>query len=154
MHLTANVLINKTAVCTPKMLVLCRATEPPDFGYCGKEKGKFSPGRYTPQARLHMIEGALAIIRDVKRTKSIDVVEDVIHDYANYFYPYIKDQLALPLRDYWGLYRAYGRMGFAKYPLFHIYFILGYILGESRFDSLTALIRRRLGRSPRLGNVY
>jgi abequosyltransferase len=154
MHLTANVLVNKTAVCTPKMLVLCRATEPPDFGHCGKEKGKFSPGRYTPMARLHMIGGTLAIIRDLKRTKGIDVVADVIHDYANYFYPYIKDQLDLPLRDYWNLYRAYGRMGFAKYPLFHIYFILGYLLGESRFDALTALIRRRLGRSPRIGNVY
>jgi abequosyltransferase len=154
MHLTANVLINKTAVCTPKVLVLCRGTEAPDFGHSEKGKGNFSPGRYTPRARLQMIEGALSIIRDLRDRKGIDVVEDVVHDYANYFYPYIKDQLDLPLRDYYDLYSAYGRMGFAKYPLFHLYFILGYLLGEERFDQLTALIRRRLGRSPRLGNLY
>ena len=153
MHLTANVLISKTAVCTPKVLILCRGNEPPDFGHSSKEEGKFVPGRYTPQARLNMVGGALSIIRDLKETRGIDVVDDVIRDYANYFYPYIKDQLTLPLRDYYRLYRGYGRMGFAKYPLFHLYFVLGYLLGEKRFDALTAVIRKFLGRSPRFGKL-
>jgi abequosyltransferase len=154
MHLTANVLINKTAVCTPQVLVLCRGNGVPEFGNSKKEKGKYIPGSYTPQARLNMIGGALSIVRDLKETQDIDVVEDVIHDYANYFYPYIKDQLDLPLRDYYHLYRGYGRMGFARYPLFHLYFVIGYILGEKRFDALTALVRKRLGRTPRLGKSY
>jgi hypothetical protein len=101
-----------------------------------------------------MISGALSIIRDLKTTKGIDAVEDVVHDYANYFYPYIKDQLALPLRDYYELYRGYGGMGFSKYPLYHLYFFLGYLLGEKRFDALTALVRSRLGRSPRFGKLH
>ena len=154
MHLTASVLINKTAVCTPKVLILCRGNGQPEFGNSAREKGKYVPGRYTSQARLNMIGGALSIIRDLKQTKNIDVVEEVIHDYANYFYPYIKDQLTLPLRDYYQLYRAYGRMGFARYPLYHLYFVLGYLLGEKRFDALTAFIRQRLGRSPRFGKVH
>ena len=83
-----------------------------------------------------------------------DVVEDVIHDYANYFFPYIRDQLTLPPREYYELYRAYGRMGFARYPLYHLYFFLGYLLGEKRFDALTALFRARIGRSPRFGKVH
>jgi abequosyltransferase len=153
MHLTATVLINKTAVCTPEVLVLCRAGQP-EFGNSAKEKGMFVPGSYTPEARLNMISGALSIIRDLRETKGIDVVEDVTHDYANYFYPYIKDQLTLPLREYYALYRAYGRMGFARYPLYHLYFVLGYLLGERRFDTLTALIRGRLGRSPTFGKVH
>jgi glycosyltransferase involved in cell wall biosynthesis len=154
MHLTANVLIDKTAVCTPQVLILCRGNAQPEFGNSASEKGKYIPGSYTAQARLNMIGGALSIIRDLKKTKGIDVVEDVIHDYANYFYPYIRDQLTLPFRDYYKLYRAYGRMGFARYPLYHLYFILAYALGERRFDALTALIRKRLGRSPRFGQVY
>jgi len=154
MHLTASVLTNKTAVCTPKVLVLCRENGKPEFGNSAKEKGKYVPGRYTPEARLNMISGALSIIRDLKQTKSIDVVDDVIHDYANYFFPYIRDQLTLPIRDYYELYRAYGRMGFARYPLYHLYFFLGYLLGEKRFDALTALIRGRLGRSPRFGKLH
>lgn len=151
MHLTASVLIDKPAVCTPKVLILCRGNGSPDFGHSAKEKGKFVPGRYTPQARLNMVGGALSIIRNLKETRGIDVVEDVIHDYANYFYPYIKDQLDLPFDQYYQLYRAYGRMGFARYPLFHLYFLLAYMLGEKRFDALAAFIRGRLGRSPRFG---
>jgi len=154
MHLTANVLVNKTAVCTPTVLVLCRGNGRPEFGNSEKEKGIYVPGRYTPQARLNMISGALSIVRDLQQTTDIDVVEDVIHDYANYFYPYIRDQLTLPLRDYYDLYRSYGRMGFARYPLFHLYFVLGYVLGEKRFDALTAVIRGRLGRSPRFGKLH
>ncbi|PYX62788.1 MAG: glycosyltransferase family 2 protein, partial [Acidobacteria bacterium] len=144
----------KTAVCTPKVLVLCRGNGTPDFGNSRKEKGKYIPGGYTLQARLNMISGALSIIEDLKQSKGIDVVEDVIHDYANYFYPYIKDQLSLPLRDYYELYRAYGRLGFARYPLYHVYFFVGYILGEKRFDFLTGIVRRQLGRTPRLGHLY
>ena len=151
MHLTASVLLNKTAVCTPKVLILCRGSENPEFGNSAKEKGRYVPGSYTPQARLNMIAGALSIVRDLKQTKNIDVVEDVIHDYANYFYPYIKDQLTLPLRDFYGLYRGYSRMGFAKYPLFHLYFVLAYLLGERKFDALTDMIRRRLGHTPQFG---
>jgi len=151
MYLTANVLPEKTAVFTPKVLVLCRNNEPPDFGNSAKEKGKYVPGGYTPGARLNMVGGAMSIIQDLKDSRGIDVVEDVIHDYANYFYPNIKDQLNLPLRDYYKLYRGYGRMGFARYPLFHIYFVLGYLLGERRFDAMTALIRKAMGRSPHFG---
>ena len=148
MHLTASVLVSKAAVCTPRVLVLCRNNEPPEFGNSAKEKGTYVPGRYTPEARLSMVAGALSIIRNLKETQGIDVVEDVVHDYANYFYPYIKDQLTLPAGEYYQLYREFGRMGFARYPLFHVYFLLGYLLGETKFDALTAVIRKRLGRSP------
>jgi hypothetical protein len=153
MHLTASVLVSRIAVCTPKVLVLCRNNEPPDFGNSAKEQGKFVPGKYTPQARLSMIDGALSIIRDLKETQGIDVVEDVICDYANYFYPYIKDQLNLPIREYWKLYRDFGKMGFSKHKMFHVYFAVAYLLGEKRFDEFTGIVRRVLSRSPRFGAV-
>ncbi len=66
MHLTACVLSTMNAVATPKVLVLCRNTEAPEFGNSEKEKGKYVPGRYTPQARLNMVGGALSIIKDLK----------------------------------------------------------------------------------------
>jgi abequosyltransferase len=151
MHLTASVLIDRSAVVTPKVLILCRGNEPPQFGRSATEKGKYVPGRYTPEARMNMIAGALSIIQHLKETRGIDVVDDVIHDYANYFYPYIKDQLTLPMRDYYRLYRGYGNMGFRKYPLFHLYFVIAYVLGERGFDRMTKVIRDSLGRSPRFG---
>lgn len=149
MHLTASVLVDKAAVCTPTILVQCRVGEPPDFGNSVSEKGKYTPGEYTPHALLTMVGGALSIIRDLKETEGIDVVGAVTRDYANYFYPYIKSQLTLPFGEYYRLYRAFGRMGFARFPLFHMYFLVGYLLGEKRCDALVDGIRRRIGRSPR-----
>jgi len=151
LHLTANVLATRNAVCTPAVLVLCRAGEPPEFGASGCEKGKYVPGRYTPQARLNMVAGALSIVAGLKDSTGIDVIEDVEHDYANYFYPYIKDQLGLPFQEFMRLYRGYGRMGFDKYPMFHLYCIAGYLLGEARADRMTRFIRGILGRSPHFG---
>src|SRR3974377_1936518 len=58
---TANVLAARNAVFPPAVLVLCRAGEPPEFGASGCEKGKYVPGRYTPQRRLNMGDGAWSI---------------------------------------------------------------------------------------------
>jgi abequosyltransferase len=153
MHLTANVLAGTPAVFTPKVLVLCRNGEPPEFGSSSNEKGKYVPGSYTPQARINMIRGVLAIIENLKTTRGIDLVVDIQRDYANYFYVYIKDQLDLPLGQFFSLYRSYGKMGFSKYPMFHFYCLAAYLLGEKRFDRMTKVIRERLGHSPRFGVV-
>jgi abequosyltransferase len=153
MHLTASALVHKCAVFTPQVLVLCRNSEPPEFGNSANEKGKYTPGKYTPDARLHMIAGVLAIIQNLREVAGIDLVDDVTRDYANYFYPYIRDQLKLDIKGYLSLYRSFGRMGFARYPLFHVYFVVGYILGAERFDQCVKLIRSHMGRSPHFGMV-
>ena len=62
----------------------------------------------------------------------------------------VKDQLELPPRQFYQFYRAFGQMGFSRFPLFHIYFLLGYLLGEERCDSLAGSIRRRMGHTPRI----
>jgi abequosyltransferase len=151
MHLTASVLSEKNAVSTPKVLVLCRDTEAPEFGSSDSEKGKYVPGRYTPQARVNMVGGALSIIRGFEQTTGLRIADDVTRDYANYFYPYISDQLTLPLAEFVKLCNAYGKLGFYKYPMFYLYCVVGYILGEEKFDLMTGRIRGYLGRSPQFG---
>lgn len=151
MHLTASVLLTKNAITTPKVLVLCRDGEPPDFGNSANEKGKFKPGIYTPEARLRMVGGALEIARYTEETSGIKIYDNVVKDYANYFFPYIRDQLDLPFKDFLALYKGYGAMGFKKHPMFHIYCALGYAIGERRFDSVTRVVRSLIGRSPQFG---
>jgi len=151
MHLTVSVLSHRNAVYTPHILVLCRDSEPPDFGNSATERGRFVPGRYTPEARLEMVGGALSIIRSLKQARGLDLVDPVLRDYANYFYPYVRDQLHLPLRSYFRLYRGYASMGFWRYPMFHLYTWLCYTLKQRRFDAIVKLIRDNLGRSPRFG---
>jgi glycosyltransferase involved in cell wall biosynthesis len=153
MHLTASVLATLPAVTTPEVLILCRGNEPPLFGNSDREKGKYVPGGYTPEARLNMVQGVLTIIEDFKAVSGIDLVDEITRDYANYFYVYIKDQLTLPLRRFGWLYWSYARMGFGKYPMFHLYCTVAYLLGERRFDLLTKHIRNRLGHSPQFGGV-
>ncbi len=151
MHLTASVLVSRCAVFTPKVLVLCRNSEPPEFGSSNSEKGKYTPGHYTPQARLNMVGGALSMVKDLRDTQGIDVVDDVTRDYANYFYPYIRDQLDLSFKDFMRLYFGYARMGFSKYPMFHFYCLTAYVLGEQNLDAMMKTVRLQLGRSPQLG---
>ncbi len=151
MHLTASVLSHRCAVFTPAILVLCRNSEPPDFGNSAKERGKFQPGGYTPEARLRMVGGALSIARSLRDAGGVDVVEPITRDYANYFYPYIRDQLYLPLGRFARLYRGYAAMGFWRYPMFHVYCVVCYVLKRRRFDALVKAVRTGLGRSPRFG---
>src|SRR5260370_38830414 len=150
MHLTASVLSKRNAIATPKVLVLCRNGEAPEFGNSNREKGKYTPGGYTPQARLNMVAGALSIIRGLKRRSGLDVTTDVMRDFANYFYPFVRDQLTLPFGEYIKLCHRYGKLGFYKYPMFYLYCVTGYLLGEKRFDAITKLARGHLGRSPQL----
>lgn len=154
MHLTASVCATMPAVFTPNVLVQCRAGEAPDFGNSRSERGSFIPGRYTPAARLAMIGGAMTIIQAAERRTGIAIADAVRQDYANYFYPYIRDQFKLPFREYWKLYRGFSRMGFGSSPLFHVYFIAGYLLGDERFDRLSQYIKGLLGgRSPQFGKI-
>jgi glycosyltransferase involved in cell wall biosynthesis len=151
MHLTASVLWRRNAVCTPRIMVLCRANEPPDFGNSEKEKAVYTPGRYTVPARLNMVRGALSIIADFDASHGQRLTPLILQDYANYFYPFIVDQLTLPLGEYLTLYRGYCSMGFWRYPMFHLYCGLCYLLGARRFDRLTRVVRGMLGRNVRFG---
>ena len=151
LHLTASVVARKNAVFTPQTLVLCRSGEPPDFGFNSREAGKFVPGRYTPEARLRMVEGALSIIRYHDQTTRRQLTSAVMHDYANYFYPYIKDQLSLNQSRFLHLYLRFAKMGFYRYPIFHLYCVAAYLLGEKGFDAVTRRVRGHLGRSPQFG---
>lgn len=153
MYLTATVLVEADAIALPKILVLCRNSEIPEFGNSKAEKGIYTPGKYTPEARINMLRGALDIIEYVSDRYKIDVTEAVISDYAHYFYPYIRDQLKLSLRDFFRLYRAYSAMGFGRYLSFHVYCMAAYVLGEERFDSVTRIIRGYMGRSPHFGGL-
>lgn len=151
MHLTAAVLSSRSAVATPEILVVCRNKEAPEFGNSAKEVGMYTPGTYTPQARLSMMKGVLSIIKAADKQTGWNISSDILPDYANYFYPYIKDQLTLPLMSYISLCYRYGKLGFYKYPIFYFYCLAGYVLGERRFDSITRRIRKHLGRSPQFG---
>jgi len=153
MHLSGEALVHMNALYIPEVLVLGRNSEAPDFGNSESEKGKYTPGSYTPTARLNMVAGAVRIAEGLDSRHGLGVTDDILRDYANYFYPYIKDQLTLPPYEFYKLYRSFCRIGFSRFPMFHLYCFICYCLGQSNFDKLTSVVRKFLGRSPQFGKV-
>ncbi|WP_081662474.1 glycosyltransferase family 2 protein [Thermithiobacillus tepidarius DSM 3134] len=154
MHLTGNILLDMRGVHLPQTLVLCRNSEPPDFGNSSKEKGKYTPGRYTPEARLNMIRGMLLIARNLEDVRKTSVYKKIVQDIGNYFYPYVRDQADLPLGIYLKYCFSLARLGFWRNPMFYIYCAMVLSLGSGRIDAVTRFVRCRLGHSPRIGRVY
>ncbi|KDE34852.1 glycosyltransferase family 2 protein [Kosakonia radicincitans] len=134
------------------IMTLSRDTEAPDFGNAGTEKGVFVPGGYKPEGRIHMVEGLLLIARHIEEVSKISGVYNAIkHDIANYFYPYIRDQLSLPFSSYLKMINKFRSIGFNNEPLFYAHSLLGYVLKRDGYDALIKFIRKRNGGTPRLG---
>ena len=150
MHLTASVLCQHGAVVTPEVLVLCRASEAPDFGSAPAEQGIYQPGRYTPQARQAMVAGALRILKDHAPRIGEAARGRILRDYARHFYPFLRDQLGLPLKDYLALCQGYARLDLGRFPSFYLNCIIPFVLGQRLTDQLLHSIRQRLGHTPRL----
>jgi len=151
MYAVGRVLAVRPAVVVPDILVACRAEIPPDFGNSEREKSDFVPGRYTPHARLTMLRGLLRIARAIESGTSLPVYDAIVRDISAHFFPYMRDQVDLPMTQYWRYYRENLRLGFGRTPYFHAYFVLGRLLGARRFDRLTQKIRNALGRTVVLG---
>ena len=154
MHLVAYVLERAGAVTCPSVLVLCRNSEPPDFGASRAEAGVFTPGAYTVAARLKMLAGISAILDHSESRGLVGIKQKVLRDYANYFFPYIRDQLDAPMRQYWMLYAGYCKLGYWRFAMFHFYMIICRVLGADNFDAITRFVRKKLGRTVQFGSIF
>ena len=154
MHIASQVVSTRGACFTPKILVLCRNSEVPDFGASDSERGVYTPGVYTVAARLAMLGGISKILDSAEASGLKGLKPFVMRDYANYFYPYIRDQLHIPIGDYLTLYKGYIKLGYWRFPMFHLYFLVCRILGAHYFDFLTRFLRNRIGRTVQIGNIF
>lgn len=69
----------------------------PDFGNSETEKQNFKPGGYVYKGRVHMVSGMLSMAKKVAVDEQTYL--RIRADIAKFFYPYIRDQLSLPLLD-------------------------------------------------------
>ena len=93
-----------------------------------------------------MISPASSIIRDSKETREIDVVDDVIHDYAaTISILYIKDQSNLPLGEF-SRYSTVDTVAwvFGASRFFICIWYLVDVLGEKEFHALTRVVSQML----------
>ena len=154
LYLVANILVDMNAVYLPDVIALYRNGGVPDFGNSVAEQGKFQPKEQTPESSVHFMQGMLDIAKHVEQARHVSIYKPIIRDIANYSYPILAIQAKKPL----GVFLRYGwslaNLGLARYPLFYIWFISILVVGTKRVDQLIVLIKKRLGYTPSLGNVY
>lgn len=134
-----------------KVQTLSRDGISPDFGNAEVEKANFSPGGYAFIGRVHMVQGLLKIAAFIDKTKERLIFNSIKKDIAIYFYPYIRDQLNLPLSTYLLMLKRFKKVGMRGEFFFYIQAFLGFILKQKGYDAITRIIRKALGHSPCIG---
>lgn len=154
LYLVANILADMNAVYLPDVIVLYRNGGVPDFGNSAAEQGKFQPKEQTPESSIHFMQGMLDIARSVEVERKMQIFKPILRDISNYSYPIIAIQAKKPLAVFLKYGWSLARLGLARYPLFYIWFIATLVLGTSRVEGLIKWIKKRLGHTPGLGNIY
>lgn len=153
-YLVGRVLFEKNGIALPDIVALYRNGGVPEFGNAEAEKGKFVPADRTVASSVQFMRGVLQVARAVDREHGHGFYRKVIADYANYAYPFLSIQAWRPRVDLCRYWLALCKLGFWRYPLFHVYFLSLLVLGEKRSDAIIAAIKRKLGYTPMLGSVF
>jgi len=154
LYLVANILVDMNAVYLPDVIALYRNGGVPDFGNSAAEQGKFQPKEQTPESSVHFMQGMLAIAQYVERERKVTIFKPILRDIANYSYPILAIQAQRPLGVFLTYVWSLARLGLARYPLFYTWVVAILILGTDRVDSLIRSIKKKLGHTPSLGNIY
>lgn len=150
LHLVGNIILKHNGVFTPEIIALCRADEAPDFGHSSTEKGKYTPGEYTIDARIHMMTGIVTIAKSIDKTHK-GALAGILRDIANYSFPWLAyhaDKKPAVFKKY---YQELGNMGLKAFPLFHVYYYLIRIVGAGAVEKMINFARNTLGYTPKLG---
>ena len=148
--LAANILVEKDAVYIPHILAYFRRGGTPLFGRAKAERGKYTPGIQPPDTDLKMLTSLMAIAEAVERDRGVEIAELIRRDHGNYMYPTFAHQADQPWAVFYKFYKDLGRLGFARYPLFHFWFWSVAIVGQRRVDRALQFVRRTLGHTPNI----
>lgn len=150
LHLVGNIILKSNGVFTPHVIALCRADEKPDFGHSAAERGIYTPGEYTVQARLRMVEGIVAIAWVIDANCK-GAFERILRDFANYSYPWLAYHADKDISVFHNYYRELGRLGLNRYPIYHLYYVFILIFGANGINKLIYFLRNVLGYTPKIG---
>lgn len=153
-HLVGQILARENGVYLPQILSHHRLGGTPDFGNSAAEQGRFVPRQQTPESSVHFMRGMLRIAADLEQTLGLPVYIPILRDIGNYSYPILSIQADRSTGEFLRYLGQIARLGFWKVPMFYIYACGLLVLRRSTCDRIIALLKRRKGRAPVLGNVY
>lgn len=153
-HLVGHILAKENGVYLPNILSFHRLGGTPDFGNSVSERSLFVPREQTPESSVHFMRGMLNIARSLDVALGLDVSRLILRDIGNYAYPILAIQAGRSVGVFVNYLWQLGRLGFWRIPLFHVYALGLLVLGRRSCDAFIGLLKRKLGRAPRLGNIY
>jgi glycosyltransferase involved in cell wall biosynthesis len=148
--LAANILVERDAVYLPQVLAYFRRGGTPIFGHAKAERELYTPGVQPPDTDLKMLTYLMAIAEAVEQERGVKIAELIRRDHGNYMYPTIAHQAHQPWPVFFKFYRDIGRMGFDRYPLFHVWFWSVALVGPRNVDRALQAVRRHVGHTPNL----
>lgn len=153
-HLVGQILANENGVYLTQILTYHRLGGTPDFGNSAVEKGRFVPREQNPESSVHFMRGMLTIAMAVEQSTELPVYRPILRDIGNYSYPILSIQAERPGIVFVGYAYALARMGLWRAPLFHVYALGLLLLGRNMCDRLISMIKKHLGRAPKIGRLY
>lgn len=152
LHLIANLLLQRPGLIVPEVLAYYRVGGTPEFGTSPAERGRHTPGgSFDPDEGVRFLDGILSIARDLDAERGAGLYPRLRADAAKHAYHTFVHYGEQPLADYLRLYRGLARLGFWRYPTFHMSGLAVALVGAPRMRRLVHAVRRRLGYTPSLG---
>lgn len=154
LYLVGRILETHHGLFLPEIVALYRNGGVPDFGNSPAERGKFVPGTVVPEASLHFMQSMLGIAAAVEQRTGLPVYRPIVRDLSNYSYGFLIAQADRPRRTFLAYGWRLARLGFGRSPLFYVYLAALGLLGPRRVGSIVRFIKKRLGHTPVLGELY
>lgn len=149
--LVGRLLAEKPLLYLPDILAHFRRGGTPEFGSAAAERGRFTPGVQPLDTHLKLVEALFAIADGVEgTTKLAGLARDIRADFGRYSYHTLRVFADRSRRELWEAYRAFGRIGFAASPWYHLWFVALMLVGLRTMESLIQGVRRVVGHTPNL----
>lgn len=153
LYLVGSLLATMGAFYVADVLVVNRTSGTHFFGTSEKEKGRFAPGKLTPEHSLNFVKGQLDIARHVEAQCGVPVFGRIMRDMGNYAYTMLRYQAQRRL-DFLRYAWALARLGFWRNWHFGLHFLTLLVLGPRWTERLVEGLKAKLGRAPMLGTLY
>lgn len=153
LHLVANLLAQMNGFYITDVLALNRTSGVHFFGTSEKEKSRFAPGLLLPDHSLNFVKGMLEVAGGAEQRTGLKVCNRILRDIGNYSYTILRCQTG-HFRGYISYGYGLAKLGLWKNPLFALFFLSLLCLGPGLNDWIIKRVKRNLGHTPVIGNLY
>ena len=154
MHLAANILLDMNGVFLPNILTLIRLGQEPEFGNSESEQGLFTPGSHAPDMDIRMLGGILKIARQTEISRQVMIYKPILKDIGNYSFATLAFHSNLSFNDFFRYYLRLCQAGLWNNLFFHSYFFAILILGPDIIKKFVRFLRKKIGHTPTIGQIY